>query len=50
MAVTRDLYCLNLLAELMLLLHQILFNLPIAVIAEAKERRLNLNPSKVMNL
>ena len=32
---TRDLYNLNLLAKLMVLLHQILFNLAIAAIAEA---------------
>ena len=35
MEVTRDFYNLNLLVKLMVLLHQILFNLAIAVIAEA---------------
>ena len=35
MEVTGDLYILNVLAKLMVLLHQILFNLAIAVIAEA---------------
>ena len=35
MEVTRDLYSLNLLVKLMVLLHQILFNLVIAAIVEA---------------
>ena len=35
MEVTRDLYSLNLLVKLILLLHQIQFNLSIAAIAEA---------------
>ena len=41
MEVTRDLYNLNLLAKLMMLLHQIPFNLAIAGIAEAVRMRIS---------